>query len=135
MTETSNMPWNIIIGTLATITGGLVLFYLRDIKQSLYAMSGRIDRQDKEIRESKDDVALLAQRMAECKVDCERQFVSSESFIKSEAYTRKKLDGIAESFSALQGEIKIAARLPEIVGNITREVVKNINQDNKGDPT
>ena len=127
MSEPSFFPWNLVVGFLATIASGLVLFYLRDIKQSLLALSGRIDKQDAEINHSINQVAELSQKMSICKVDCERQFVTAENFIRSESYTRKKLDGIAESFAALQGEIKVAARLPEMAGAVAREILNHMN--------
>lgn len=119
MPEAMTIPWATI---LATAVSALAILYLRSIKQCLSGLVNRIEKNETEVHK-------LAVKISDCKIDCERQFVTAESFIKSESYTRKKLDNIAESFASLQGEIKVAAKLPEVVGAITREVVASLNQN------
>lgn len=127
MTE-SAIPWNIIVGFLLSLVGGLIVFYLRSIKQFLDGMGARLDKQDNRIDASQAEVNRLARQFATCKIDSQREFVTAESFIKSESYTRKKLDKIAESFAALEGQLKVVEQLPKIVGQITREVVTQVNK-------
>ena len=87
----NQLPWNIIVGSLLSIVSGLVVFYLRSIKQDLHLFSRRIDDHAREIQSSKEKCSQLATEMARCKTDCQRQFVPTENFIRSESYTRQKL--------------------------------------------
>ena len=125
MTE-SAFPWNIIVGFLLSLVGGMIVFYLRSIKQFLDGMNTRLDKQDNRIEASQAEVNRMARQFAACKIDSQREFVTAESFIKSESYTRKKLDKIAESFAAMEGQLKVVEQLPKIIGQITREVVMQV---------
>ncbi len=127
MTE-SVFPWNIILGFLLSFVGAMIVFYLRSIKQCVDGMGTRLDKQDNRIEASQAEVSRMAQQFAACKIDSQREFVTAESFIKSESYTRKKLDKIAESFATLEGQLKVVEQLPKIIGQITREVVTQVNK-------
>jgi len=121
----NQMHWSVmvtIVGVFISIACGTIAIYLRSIKQDLHLFGRRIDEHAKEIAFNKSDCSQLATEMARCKTDCQRQFVPAENFIRSEAYTRQKLDGIAESVAALHGSLKVVEKLPEIIGNVVKEL-------------
>ncbi|MFA5252454.1 MAG: hypothetical protein WC454_07705, partial [Phycisphaerae bacterium] len=60
------------------------------------------------------------------KVDCQREFVSAEQFVRSEAYNREKLDNIVTGLNQIIGNQKIIEQLPVICGKIAADVVKEM---------
>jgi hypothetical protein len=129
MTE-SAMPWNIIVGFLLSLVGGMIVFYLRSIKQFLDGMGTRLDKQDNRIDASQAEVNRMARQFAECKVDCERNTVSKEDWVRSEGYTRKEIKSITTILHRMEGKLEVVERLPEICGQIARQVTE---QALKGD--
>lgn len=97
-----------LLGAAGTIISTLVLFNLRSMVQ-------RIDALEQSHR-------LLSERRA----DCQRDFVSTEQWVRSESTTRTKLDTLIQSFATLQGNLKVVEQLPQIAGNIAREVASNL---------
>ena len=73
-----------------------------------------------DLKETTRRVESLEQR----KTDCQRDFVSSEAWVRSEGYTRHKLDQLIESVATMAGSLKIVEQLPQIMGQITREIFK-----------
>ena len=132
--------WNIAGVIAVTVAAALIVAHLRGLTKSV---TERLDKQDDRIDfavqhlDAKVDAAVkgvsdLSTRMAACKTDCHQNFVTSEQWIRSESYTRQMLDTVIKGQAEIKGGINVLEKLPQIFGNITREVVSQVlNQ--KGD--
>ena len=121
----NQLPWNLVVGSLLSIVGGLIIFYLRSIKQCLHLYDKRTDR-------TEDDIKVLANRITTCKVDCQRDTVTKEDWVRSEGYTRTELKQISQSIANLSGKLEVTAKLPEICGKIAQQIVQ-AQQAHQGD--
>jgi len=101
-----------IVGFLLSLLSGLILFKLNSI-------SRRLDRQD-------DRIDVLFANLADCKKDCDRNTVSKEDWVRSEGYTRQKIEQMTDAVMELNGKVKIIEQVPELVGKITREIVAHL---------
>ena len=122
MPQTLNLSSLLISATLA-ITGSLIILYLRAIKNCVSHLAERIDRQDAKI----DKIEASQERVWARKERCQRDFVDTDQWIRSESYTRRKLDTIAESVSGLHGSLKVIEQMPKVCGQIARDIVKEFN--------
>lgn len=129
MTEISAIPWSTI---LATAVSALAILYLRSIKQCLLALVNRIDRQDDQIAKSQDDLTDLTRKFSDCKVDCERNTVSKEDWVRSEGINGKKLDDVNNALHRIEGQLQVTNKLPEICGQIAREISATQKQESGG---
>lgn len=120
----SAFPWNIIVGFLLSFVGAMIVFYLRSIKQCVDGMGTRLDKQDNRIEASQEKVSEVSRQFAECKVDCQRNTVSKEDWVRSEGYTRKEIKDITAILHRMEGKLGIVERLPEICGQIARQVTE-----------
>lgn len=107
--------FGLLLSAAAALIGSLVLWNLRMLTKQLSDQEKRIDRIEVEQR-----------HLSERKSDCQRDFVSSEQWIRSEAYTRSKLDKIAESVGNLAGSLKVIEQMPRICGQIARDIVREM---------
>ena len=114
--------FGVLLSAAAALVGMLVLLYLRTLKQCISKLDSRMDKQDKRM----DKIEAGHNRLAERKVDCQRDFVSSEAWIRSETYTRRKLDDIATSVSRLAGTLKLVENMPQICGQIASDIVREM---------
>jgi len=112
-----------VIGILSALVGGLVLLNLRALSQTIRDLSSRSERHDNEIRQIRTD-------MSECKVDCDRNTVSKEDWVRSEGYTRRGLERLSEQMAGLDGKMTVVEKLPEISAQIARAVASEMK---KGD--
>lgn len=113
-----------IIGALVSIIGALIVFNLRSIKKCISSIFGRMDKQDSNIQTYKNDVQNL-------KVDSERRFVNSETFLRETGFTRRTLERLSTSQDRIEGKLSVVDKLPEISGNIAREIVKEMKNGDK----
>lgn len=118
---------SVIIGGCLAIVGSLIVFNLRSIKSCLSSFTQRIDRQDILIEKAGDEVKGLTTNMSACKVDCDRNTVSKEDWVRSEGYTRKEIKELASTLNRIEGKITVVEKIPEICGGIVREVVTQLN--------
>ena len=103
--------WGIVatvIGSILALLNALILF-------SIHRFTDRLDKQDAKI----DDIG---KRFAACKVECLQVTVTKEDWVRSEALTRQKLDGVAETMAKINGKLEIVQQLPDIAGRIAREI-------------
>ena len=109
-----------IFGAILTLVNGLILFNLKKL-------SSEIEETKTEIKNSNRRIEILEQR----KSDCQRDFVSAEAWVRSEAYTRQKLDQLNESVATILGLLKIIEQMPQITANIVKETVKALREVNQ----
>lgn len=100
-----------IVGVLIAIIGSLILLNLRSINKYISNLSARVDAQDKSIAEIKRDFART---------------VSKEDWVRSEAFTREKLDRLGNILSRMEGKLDIVEKIPQIAGSIAREIASQI---------
>ena len=64
--------------------------------------------------------------MRDCKIDCERTFVNTELFLRETGFTRRSMDKLTGSVNRIEGKLTVVEKLPQIVGQISREIVKEM---------
>jgi len=124
----NQLPWNLIVGSLLSLVGGLIIFYLRSIKTSLDVYGKRTDLHEQ-------DIKALSLQVTTCKIDCQRTTVSKEDWVRSEGYTRTELKQISQAIANLSGKLEVTAKLPEICGQLAKQIVQAQQQPHQGDNT
>lgn len=99
----------IALSAAATIISSLVLY-------KLTALDKRIEKHD-------GDIHALAQKMADCKIDCGRNTVSKEDWVRSEGFTRRELKELTMILARIEGKFCIVEKLPEIISSTVRESI------------
>jgi len=112
--------FGILLSAAAALIGLLVLWNLR-------MLAKRLDEHDRRL----DRIEIEQKSLAGRKEDCQQEFVNSEQWIRSEGYTRAKLDKIAESVSSLAGSLKVIEQMPKICGQIARDIVAEFRNGGK----
>jgi len=108
-----------IVGMLVAIVGSLIVVNLRSIKSSVASLVSRTNQQDSRIGD-------IAAEQRDCKVDCERRFVSTELFLRETGYQRRAIDQLTASVNRIEGKLTVVEQLPQIAGNIARQVVREM---------
>jgi len=120
------MNWPLIttiISAAAALVGGLILWNLNKLNENIKSLSDRQTGQEREM-------SLLKDRLSVCRQDCDRSLVSKEDWIRSEAYTRAKLDTFGNSLATISANMNFVERLPNMIAATVRETVNAI----KGGP-
>ncbi|MCJ7777644.1 MAG: hypothetical protein MUP16_04955 [Sedimentisphaerales bacterium] len=104
--------FGILLSAAAALIGMLVLLYIK-------TLSRRLDLQENDIAQIKKDFSF-------CKIDCERNNVSKEDWVRSEAFTRDKLDEAVATLNRIEGQLGIIDKIPQIAGNIAREIASQL---------
>jgi len=121
-----NTPVITIIGVLISGMIGVLILYLRKIDskidKNIEDMTKRLDNHDTKI----DQINV---NFAACKIDCERNTVSKEDWVRSEGYTRTEIKKFTEVLGRIEGKLTIIERLPEITGQITRSIVEGLKHE------
>jgi hypothetical protein len=124
------MYWPIIatiVSAAAGIVGGLILWNLNKINQTITAVNDRVGEQERQL-------AAIRERISACRLECdgkaaqtlqdlERDKVSKEDWIRSEAYTRAKLDGFGTSLATIAANVESLKQLPHQIAVAVREAV------------
>lgn len=129
MNQVSHVPWNIvatIVGSAAALVGTLIVLNLRSIKHCVRKLGSRIDKQDENIEKTGDKVQTLQTQFAVCKDDCHRTFVDGEVFLRETGFARRTLEKVTASVNRLDGKLTVVEKLPQICGDISREIVKEM---------
>ncbi len=92
---------SVILGGAATICSSMVLFNLR-------SMSRRIDKLEAAHVE-------MATQFIACKVDCDRNTVSKEDWVRSEGYTRRGLDKLSQQLARMDGKLSVKGEVAELI--------------------
>jgi len=125
----SDHEWELvitIIGLLLCGIGSLVAMNYASMKkcigglaQQITKLDGQLDKQNGRI----DECEKFSDKLAACQVECSRNNVSKEDWVRSEAFTRVKLDDVAMTLSRVEGKLDIVNKLPEIAGSVAREIL------------
>ncbi len=115
-----------IIGAAIVVVGSLIVLNLRSIKDCLRSYGKRIDKQDNQIEKAQTDVKIVQTDFSVCKVDCERSFVNKELFLRETGFTRRTLENVTAAVNRLDGKLTVVEKLPQICGDISREIVKEM---------
>jgi hypothetical protein len=116
--------WPIIATVVGIATGictGALWFSMQGLKDSIASTSAR--QQADSVR-----ITALAEKMSVCKIDCDRSMVSKEDWVRAEGYTRQLLERVSLQLAEMQGQIQITDKMPEIVGQIVRQVVTEVRR-------
>ena len=129
-----NIPLSVAIviaAALLGIVGSLIILNLRAIKSCVRNFTQRVEKHDRLIEKNQEKLSGIGTDFAKCKVDCERAFVDSEIFLRETGYTRRSIQSLSESVNRMEGALRVVEKLPQICGNISREIVKEMkNGDN-----
>jgi hypothetical protein len=109
----------VLVGGCLAIVGSLIVLNLRSIKNCLR-------NQDKQIERAQDDVRQQQNNLTTCKIDCDRNFVKAEVFLRETGFARRALEGLTASVNRLDGKLTVVEKLPQICGDISREIVKEM---------
>ena len=123
------VPLNVVavlVGGCLAIVGSLIVLNLRSIKQCLRSYGQRIDKQDNHIEKTQTDVKIVQTSFSSCKVDCERSFVNKELFLRETGFSRRTLENVTAAVNRLDGKLTVVEKLPQICGDISREIVKEM---------
>lgn len=124
----------LVIGTLLTIIVTLAALNLRTLSKSLDGFKVTLLNLDTRVTsvESKLDsrVTTAEKSIKDCKIDCDRNNVSKEDWVRGEGYTRSELKEISSKLSNIDGKLSIAEQLPQICAQVAREAYKAA----KGEP-
>ncbi len=107
----------VVIGPLLAFVGTLIIVNLRSIKSCITNIVTHQDRQD-------DVIKALTKSQAACKIDCERQFVSGELFLRETGFQRRAIEKLSASINRIEGKLVVVDKMPQIAGDIARAVVK-----------
>jgi len=121
------MDWSIIatfIGSLAALVGALVLWNLRLLREEMRKFSVRVEKNETSIEK-------LQNTFSARRIDCDREFATKEEYVRSESYTRAKLDQVLSTVARMEGALKISAKMPEIIGQVVREIVRELQIGDK----
>jgi hypothetical protein len=110
-----------IVGVATGICTGALWFSMQGLKESIAATAAR---------QASDSarITVLSEKMSVCKIDCDRSMVSKEDWVRAEGYTRQLLEKVSLQLAEMQGQIQITDKMPEIVGQIVRQVVSEIRK-------
>ncbi len=108
-----------IIGAAIVVVGSLIAVNLRSIKHCVKGVDNRVTK-------AEGKVESVQSNFAACKVDCERTFVPKEAFLRETGFQRRSLDNLTAGMNRLEGKMTVVEQLPQISGNIAREIVKEI---------
>lgn len=108
-----------VIGSILSLMNGIVLFNLKRV-------TDRLDKQDAAIAAVSKDNVEFAAVLANCKIDCHRNFVTGEAFLRETGFMRRTLETQTASLNRMEGQLTITEKLPEIVGEISRSIVREM---------
>ena len=117
-----NVPLTLVavfVGGCLAIVGSLIVLNLRSIKHCLR-------NQDRQVEKTQDDIKQLQTNFMSCKIDCDRTFVQSEVFLRETGFARRALESLTASINRLDGKLTVVEKLPQICGDISREIVKEM---------
>jgi hypothetical protein len=125
----TGFPWSIVatvVGGLMSIIGALILVNLQSIKRCISKLSGRIEKQDALIADVKETNDAISVAMLNCKVDCHRDFVTGEAFLRETGFMRRTLENQTASINRIEGQLTLVDKLPAICGDISRNIVREM---------
>jgi uncharacterized protein YoxC len=112
------MNWSMlatVISAAAGIISGLILMLLTSIKSDLRAISARVDLQDAKI-----------ERLTERRNLCNQDYVGKVEYIRSVNSLEESMKKVTEGVAVLNGSMRVIEQMPQICGNIAKEIVKEM---------
>ena len=109
-----------IVGPMLALIGTLIIVNLRSIKSCITGVVARLNLHDAAI-------TSLSKDQADCKIDCDRNTVSKEDWVRSEGYTRKELKELTAAMNRFAGQLGVIDKIPQITAAIVKEVISRIN--------
>ncbi len=106
---------SILLSAAAALVGGLVLYNFR-------MLTKRLDIQDKKI----SNIEAAQQRLSARKETCQREFVSTEVFVRESGFTRSRLNRAVEGIERLSAKLDSINQLPQLAGQVASQTVKEI---------
>lgn len=108
-----------IVGALLSVVGGLIVLNLKSIKNCLRSVTDRLNKQESRIDKTSDEVKAL-------QINCERTFVPNELFLRETGFARRSMENATASINRVEGKLDVVDKLPQICGDISREIVKQM---------
>lgn len=75
-----------------------------------------------------NDLKSISDSQLACKIDCTREFVTAEAYVRSSAYDRQKIDQISDTLNRMAGNMAVIEKLPQISGEIAANITRQILQ-------
>lgn len=119
----------IVLAAAIGVPTTLLAINLRSTNKRLTMIEDKQDAQLAKQQRIEKEISALETSQARCKTACKSEFVSAESWIRSEGYNRQQLDRISQSLSELKGNLGIVDKLPQICADISRNVVKEMKRE------
>jgi hypothetical protein len=117
---------NIVFGSLISAIGVLLLANQQTTKQLIKnkfdELSKRMDLQDEKINGQDERVQELAKSFLACKQNCFQEFTKKEDWLREAGNNREQLSDVSKTLSRMEGKMGIMEQLPQICGNIAREI-------------
>jgi hypothetical protein len=117
--------WTIVLSIIsmaAGIIGGLALFNLTGLKDLIQKVSERQDQTEEELKDIRKDHAAF-------RVECERDMVSKEDWVRNEGYVRRELKEMSGTLSTINGKLEVISRMPEISAEIAARTAERVLQE------
>lgn len=119
----------IIIGALSGIVGGLVLLYLKSIKQSFdessesmkQSLNNFSNSMRLELKECKEDIK-------ECQSKCRQNYVDKVDYIREVTKLEDTLQNVVTGISEIKGASKALEQMPKILAQAVRQTVAELNK-------
>lgn len=118
----------VVVSAALSMVGGLIIYFLKGLKSGQDTIGKQLEKHNIRITTNKDRLADLDKNFGLCKIDCERRFVDSEVFLRETGFVRRGLDKVTTGMSRMEGKLDIQEQLPQICGQIAREIAKEMKQ-------
>jgi hypothetical protein len=107
-----------VVGIASGICSGAIWFSMQSLKDSNKATADKQQAADR-------DIASIRERLGTCRLECDRNTVSKEDWVREVGYSRR----LQEQQIREMAEIKtLVNKMPEITGQIIRSVVAEMKR-------
>jgi uncharacterized Zn finger protein len=103
-----------VLSSAAGIISGLVLYNLTGIREALNQQAA--------------DISGIKDRLSNCKIDCDRNTVSKEDWVREIGYSRQLQERQIREMAEIRASLNIIDKLPEIAGQIARNIASEIKR-------
>lgn len=104
----------VVVGSLSGIVGGLVLLYLKTIKQGFDSMS-------QELKDCKKDIR-------DCQSSCRQNYVDKVDYIREVTKLEDTLQHVVRKLSEIKGATKALEQMPKVLAEAVRQIVIELNK-------
>jgi len=112
-----------IPGIVASVIGGLVL-------RNQKLQDERHDNLKRQVDKHDDSIKQIASDLNSKDAEVARNYVGNEAFLRETGFTRRAIEQLTMAVSRLDGKLTVSENLPQICGNIAREIAREM----KGGP-